>query len=46
MLTIEIVTGFGMFGLIGAELAIGHKVNAALMTLALSLYIVAGVNGF
>ena len=46
MLTIEIGTGLAMFAVIGAEIAIGHKVSAVLMTLALSIYIVAGVNGF
>jgi hypothetical protein len=46
MLAVEIGLGFAMFGLIGAEIAIGNKISAALMTLALSLYIVAGVNGF
>lgn len=46
MLALEIGTGIGLFGLIGCELAIGHKFSAVLMTLALSIYIVAGINGF
>lgn len=43
---IEIAVGFSMFALIGLELTIGHKVCAVLMTLALSLYITAAINGF
>jgi hypothetical protein len=46
ILAVEVATGLSMFAVIGMELAIGHKFSAALMTLALSIYIVAGVNGF
>ena len=45
MFAAQIAVGFVMFGLIGAELAIGHKLSAIAMTLALSLYIVAAVHG-